>query len=130
MISSVSVPRQAGDHLTDADLRKSEIKLNSIKKPAAFVPAIPVAVVQAVVQARAEKALPLILAIHRQLQMTKRKSTPINAAVWETAGNPTVKRRAAILNKLKGVPAIILVQPERTPVSYYRAARGPLWHSP
>ena len=130
MISPVSVPQEAGDRLTDADLRKSEIKLPPVKKPAAFVPAIPLAILQAVVEAHAEKALPLILAIHRQLEMSKRKSTPINAAVWQAAGNPTEKTRAAILRKLKQLPEIILVEPARTPVSHYRAARGPLWHSP
>jgi hypothetical protein len=56
MICSVSVPPETGDRLTDADLRKSEVKLTSIMKPAAFVPAVPVTVLQAVVQARAEKA--------------------------------------------------------------------------
>jgi hypothetical protein len=129
MIYSVSVPPEAGDRLIDADLHKSEVKLPSLKQPAAFVPAIPLAVLQAVVRAHAEKALPLILAIHRQLQMTRRKSTPINAAVWDAAGNPTGKRRAAILRKLKSVPPVVVVVPARTPVSYYRAARGPLWHS-
>jgi hypothetical protein len=76
MICSVSVPPETGDRLTDADLRKSEVKLTSIMKPAAFVPAVPVTVLQAVVQARAEKALPLILAIHRQLQMSGRSGRP------------------------------------------------------
>ena len=123
----ISVPSGSGEQLTDADLRQSEVKLPSTRQRAAFVPPIPVAVVQAVVDVDAEKALPLILAVHRQLQMTRRAWTPINAAVWKAAGDPTGKERSAILRKLKAMPQIILLEPHRTPTSYYRAARGSLW---
>jgi hypothetical protein len=127
MICSVSVPPETGDRLTDADLRKSEVKLTSIMKPAAFVPAVPVTVLQAVVQARAEKALPLILAIHRQLQMSGREWTPLNAAVWKAAGTANSKQRSAILKKLEVLTEVVRIERHRTPTSYYRAARGALF---
>lgn len=114
--------------ISDADLRQVEIRLPQItRKPEAFVPAIPLAVLQVVVKTHAEKALPLILAIHRQLQMTKREWTPISGAVWEAAGAPTGKTRAAVLRKLRALPDIIRIEPRRTAVSHYRAAKGPLW---
>ena len=103
MISTSKTCEGAGEWLTDADLRRHEVKLAPPPRPAAFVPAFPLAVLQAVAQARAEKALPLILAIHRQLQMSSREWTPINAAVWTAAGRPAEKHRAAILRKLKGL---------------------------
>ena len=116
------------DGLSDLELRQFETPARASRhRTKAFVPALPMAVVVAVVEAGSEKALPVILAIHRQLKMTRREWTPINAAVWKAAGDPSVKKRAAIMRKLKRLPALICIEPHRTPSSHYRAAKGPQW---
>lgn len=96
-------------------------------KPSAYVPNFPLDILQAVVDARVEKALPLILAIHRQLAMTGRESTPLNSAVWKASGDPTAKQKEAILAKLKTVPSIIKISDNRTRVSHYSVSKGDLW---
>jgi hypothetical protein len=116
------------DGLSDFELRQFETPARASRhRTDAFVPALPVAVVVAVVEAGAEKALPVILAIHRQLKMTRREWTPINAAVWKAAGNPSDKRRSAIIRMLKRLPAFLRIELHRTPSSHYRAAKGPQW---
>ena len=116
------------DGLSDFELRLFETPARpSRHRTEAFVPVLPMAVVVAVVEAGAEKALPVILAIHRQLKMTRRERTPINAAVWTAAGDPSAKKRAAIIRKLKRLPDLICIKAHRTPSSHYRAAKGPQW---
>ena len=92
-----------------------------------FIPSLPLCVIQRVVQAKAEKALPLILAIHRQLYMAKRESTPLNAAIWNAAGNPTTREREGIIRKLKSLHDIIIMEEKRTVTSRYRVGRGQIW---
>lgn len=116
------------DGLSDFELRQFETPARSSRhRTEAFVPALPMAVLVAVVEAGSEKALPVILAIHRQLKMTRREWTPINAAVWKAAGDPSAKKRAAIMRKLKRLPAFLRVELHRTPSSHYRAGKGPQW---
>ena len=79
------------------------------------------------VAAGAEKALPVVLAIHRQLRMTRREWTPLNSAIWKAAGAPSPKARAAILRKLHGLSGVIRLDAHRTVTSHYRVARGDLW---
>jgi len=95
-----------------------------------YVPAFPLSVIFSVVDGGLEKALPLILAIHRQLTMTKREWTPLNSAVWRAAGDPTTKEKEAILAKLKAAPGIIQFRVNRTRVSYYSVSKGTLWQVP
>lgn len=116
------------DALSDYELQQLETLASTNRnRTVTFVPPFPVAVVVAVVGARAEKALPAILAIHRQLTMTRREWTPLNAAVWRAAGGPSAKKRAAIICSLKQLPDLIRIEPYRTPTSHYRAAWGPRW---
>jgi len=96
-------------------------------KPSAYVPNFPLDILQAVVGAGIEKALPLILAIHRQLAMTGREWTPLNSAIWKAAGDPTAKQKETILIKLKTAPSIIRISDNRTRVSHYSVAKGDLW---
>ena len=93
----------------------------------AFTPPFPLPILAAVVAAKAEMALPLILAIHRQLVMTKRASTPLNGAIWEAAGDPPTQRKKTILRRLQTLSEVISLTAEQTPMSYYRVAKGPLW---
>ena len=116
------------DELSDFELQNFERPVNAGRhRVERFVPPFPVTVIVAVVDAGAEKALPVILAIHRQLTMARREWTPLNAAVWKAAGNPSAKVREAILRKLKELPDLLRIESHRTPTSHYRVARGPLW---
>ena len=116
------------DHLSDFELRKLE--RTSDGRPdvrAQFIPACPVRIIQAMVNADAVVALPLVLAIHRQLTSARRKETPLNEAAWKIAGSPSARRREAILRKLKRLPELIVFRADRTPTSHYRVSKGRLW---
>jgi hypothetical protein len=116
------------NQLSDAALRQHEIIIpRATRRVGAFVPSFPLPILHAVVAARAEKALPLILAVHRQLRMTRREWTPLNAAIWKAAGSPGEKSRAAILRKLRGLPAVIRLELHRTVTTHFKVARGELW---
>eukprot|EP01037_Dinobryon_pediforme_P013287 gene13287-13397_t len=93
----------------------------------AFIPALPLHVVLTIVEAKAEKALPLVLAIHRQLHMAKRETTPLNAAIWKAAGSPSTRERESIIRKLKALPGLVYVEKDRTTTSHYRVGRGSDW---
>ncbi len=95
----------------------------------AFIPPLALHIVISIVEAKAEKALPLVLAIHRQLHMTKRETTPLNAAVWKAAGSPSSRERESIMRKLKDLPGIIRLEKDRTTTSHYRVGRGSEWIS-
>lgn len=99
-------------------------------QPDHFVPPFPLRVMQEIVAAKAEKALPLILAIHRQISMTGRETAPLNAAIWNAAGNPSAREREGIIKKLKSLPQIVAMNEERTPMSRYRVGKGPIWVKP
>ncbi len=92
-----------------------------------FIPAVPLRAVLACVEGGCELALPLILAIHRHLTMTGREWTPLNKAIWDTAGNPTEKKRAKILAALKERPELIQIRRKKTATSHYEVACGRLW---
>ena len=116
------------DHLSDFELRKLE--RTSDGRPdvcAQFIPACPVRIIQAMVEADAAVALPLVLAIHRQLTSARREETPLNEAVWKIAGSPSARKREAILRKLKRLPELIVFRADRTPTSHYRVSKGRLW---
>jgi hypothetical protein len=113
------------DTLTDEELRRFEKPVTSSKTH--YIPGFPVKVLHAIIRADAVAALPLILAIHRQLLMTKREETPLNEAIWKCAGSPSSKRREAILRKLKAVAHVIRLNATRTRTSHYSVSRGELW---
>ena len=96
-------------------------------KPDAYIPGFPLKVLLATVDADAVKALPLVLAIHRQLTMTRRQLTPLNGAIWKAAGNPSHKERETILAKIKMMPDVIRIECHRTATAHYRVGRGGLW---
>jgi hypothetical protein len=118
-------PGRCLDTLTDGELRRLE--KSATPATAAYIPAFPQSVMQAVVDADAVTALPLILAIHRQLVMTKREETPLNEAIWKRAGSPSSKRRESILRKLRTVPHVIRLKATRTRTSHYSVSRGEFW---
>ena len=130
MVSNAQPPARNLDHLSDVELRQHEIPVTKAsRRGKAFVPPFPLGILLAMVTAGAEKALPTVLAIHRQLHMTSRESTPLNSAIWKAAGSPGAKARAAILRKLRGLPGVIRFERHRTVASHYRVARGDLWQN-
>ena len=123
------VARLSLDHLSDFELRKLE-RPSSDPRPAArahFIPPCPVRIIQAMVDADAVVALPLVLAIHRQLTSARREETPLNEAVWKISGPSSARKREAILRKLKRLPDLIVFRANRTPTSHYRVSKGRLW---
>ena len=118
-------PGRSPDTLTDEELRRLEKSVTPTK--AAYIPGFPQSVIQALVDADAVAALPLVLAIHRQLAMTKRKETPLNDAIWRCAGSPSPKRREAILRKLKAIPRVIHITAARTATAHYCVGKGKAW---
>jgi hypothetical protein len=118
----------ANDTMSDAELRRLE-SIVPRENNHHFIPKFPLAILQAVVDADAVIALPLMLAIHRQLVMTKKDDTPLNEAIWRSAGSPSHKRRAAILRKIKSLPGVIQITSARTVTYHYRVSRGGLWQT-
>ena len=66
-------PKRPLDTLTDEEL--SRLEKATILVKGAYIPATPQNLIQAVVDAEAMAALPLVLPIHRKVQMNKRKET-------------------------------------------------------
>ena len=97
------------------------------KSPVPFIPPTPLSVVQACAVDGSEVVLPLVLAVHRQLKMTGREWTPLNKAVWTSAGNPAEKKRERILRVLKSRPDLLQVRQRKTATSHYEVAYGALW---
>jgi hypothetical protein len=114
------------DAMSDDELRRLET-VGTRDSNQHYIPKFPQAILLAIVHADATAALPLVLAIHRQLTMTKRDETPLNDAIWRSAGSPSHKRRATILQKLKSVPSVIQIVNARSVSSHYRVSRGDLW---
>jgi hypothetical protein len=92
-----------------------------------FVPRLPVSVIERVEQSGAMTAMGLVLAIHRQMAMRRRQSTPLNAAIWKAAGSPSKKRREVILRNLAKIPDVFVLQRSRSLQGFYRVERGELW---
>ena len=97
------------------------------KRPNPFIPTVPLAVVKACAVEGCELVLPLVLAIHRQLKMTGRDWTPLNKAVWVSAGDPPERKRERILRLLKAQPELIQMRPRKTATSHYDVAYGAAW---
>jgi len=102
-------------------------RISTRRQRKGFYPPFPIRIGVAIRAAKAEKALLLILAIHRQIVMKRCRETVLNGAIWDAAGNPTKAEKAAILRNLKAVPHIIRLVAKQSPTSYYRVAKGPLW---
>ncbi len=97
------------------------------KSTSPYVPPVPLAVIKACAVKGCEAVLPLVLAAHRQLTMTHREWTPLNKAVWTSAGNPSERKRERILKELKAKPEILLVRRRQTATSHYDLSYGALW---
>jgi hypothetical protein len=113
---------------SDSGLEATATKLATRRQKEGYIPVLPVKILRAVVEAKALKALPLILAAHRQLHMAKRGSVPLTGAIWDASGYVTRKDKTAALQKLKKLPKVIrLIPKNQTLFSFYDVAYGPLW---
>lgn len=93
-----------------------------------FCPVFPLMILRVVVEEKAIKALPLIMAVHRQLHMVKKKSVPLTGVVWNASGYVSRKDKTAALQKLRKLSKVIRLIPKRqTMHSYYDVAYGSLW---
>lgn len=92
-----------------------------------FISAVPLQIIKITAAAGCEIALPLILAIHRQLKMTGREWTPLNKVIWVAAGDPPERKRSKILAVLKQRPDLIQIRPKKTATSHYEVAYGASW---
>jgi hypothetical protein len=99
------------------------------RNPVHFIPTVPLAVIKACAVEGCEVVLPLVLAIHRQLKMTGRDWTPLNRAVWVSAGDPPEKKRERILRLLKAQPELVQIRSRKTATSHYDVAYGAAWHA-
>jgi hypothetical protein len=79
------------------------------------------------VKRRAEITLPLLLAIQRRLDMSRKAHTPLSSKVWEDAGSPPKNRRAAILMRLRQMPHLVAIHEDRHFTFRYRVEKGPAW---
>ncbi len=118
--------------LTIADFPNSQQEARQparLKKKSqnSYVPTVPLHVIKACALGDCEVVLPLVLATHRQLKMTGREWTPLNRAVWVSAGDPPERKREKILRVLKARPELILIRQRKTATSHYEVAYGAAW---
>jgi hypothetical protein len=99
----------------------------TLRRLKGYIPGFPLRILCAVVEAKAEKARPLVLAIHRQMVMTRESSIPLSGAIWDAAGSPGKRERVSVLRNLRKLRKIIRLTAKQTMFSYYRASYGPLW---
>lgn len=96
-----------------------------------FIPVFPVHVLQAIIKAEAEAALPIILAAHRWMYVLQRKATPLSSRIWDAAGYDdqakTRNRRKTIITSLRKIPQVMKLTPRRSWIAHYWIAYGPLW---
>ena len=131
---SVGTP-ESGNPFEPENLRLAETPVPSIKatrRPSkrqreGYVSAFPVRILPVIMKAKASRALGLVLAIHRQLHMTKRASTPLNGAIWDVIGRPSKPERNSLLKLLATIPEVICLSTDPAFGSHYRVSKGPLW---
>ena len=105
----------------------SEKRIPSSRRREGYVPRFPARLLAVILEKKAEKAFPLVLAIHRQLHMSGKGSTPIGGAIWDLLGRPSRKQKTAMLKKLRTLRGIVRLTAKQTTFSFYRASKGPLW---
>jgi hypothetical protein len=85
------------------------------------------------VQRRATMAMPLLLAIQRRFDLTKKRRKDeriaLTPAVWKDAGNPPHTMRKTMLGHLRRMPDLALLVEERNLAFRYRVEKGPAWRA-
>jgi hypothetical protein len=74
-------------------------------------------------------ALPLLLAIHNQMNLKKATSISITEKVWGVAAGSSERKRKTMLRALKRVPDLVRLEERHRLKSRYRAHQGPLWNA-
>jgi hypothetical protein len=104
-----------------------EVRVPSRRQTEGYVPKFPARLLPVIRRAKATKVLDVVLAVHRQLHMTKRTSTPLNGAIWDVVGSTSKRERTAIVRSLGTIPQVICLNVDPAYGSYYRVSRGSLW---
>jgi hypothetical protein len=94
-----------------------------------FYPNVPIPIVKAVVDARAEVALPLVMAAHRRLTMRRLNMIPLTSSVWQAAGyaDCSKRRRQTAIANLRKIPQVLELKEQRSLSARYHLSYGPLW---
>jgi hypothetical protein len=96
-------------------------------RPLRYVPRFPLAVLRHVRAANADRALPLVLAMHRRFHMGSKRATPLTGDLWGNIGNPSENERHTILQNLRKMPELVEIKKSRRLLYAYELAKGPLW---
>jgi hypothetical protein len=81
-------------------------------------------------RARAEKALPLLIAVAYQMRMDRKPRTPITSKTWAHAGDPRSKaQRRAMIDVLRRIPSIVRLEFSQRTGSKYTAIKGLWWET-
>jgi hypothetical protein len=117
--------RDAGPTTNGRAQPESKVRRSPQELPFAQVPLHWLPIVQHV---RAERALPLLIAIAYQMRMDRKPRTGITSKTWARAGDArTESQRRAVIAMLRRVPSIVrLVYSQRTG-SKYTAIKGRSW---
>jgi hypothetical protein len=79
------------------------------------------------IERRAVAALPLLLAVHRRLEMKHKARIAITSDVWKDAGDPSRTTRETMLAHLRRLPELVSIHEVRRVASRYRVEKGPAW---
>jgi hypothetical protein len=80
-----------------------------------------------VVERRAMTAFPLLLAIHRRMEMAKESSLALGPVIWKEAGDPSPQTRRTMLAHLRRLSELVALR-RRPGIGFgYIVDRGPLW---
>jgi len=76
---------------------------------------------------RAEKAVLLLLAIQRRMDVKHKTKVALTSDVWKDAGDPSRTARETILAHLRRMPELVTLHEVRRVASRYRVEKGPMW---
>jgi hypothetical protein len=94
-----------------------------------FVGRVPLVWLLILDEAEAMPALPLLLAIHNQMNVRRKKVVLLTARVWRVAVGRTEGKRKVMLAAIKRVPDLVSLEYRNRRGTKYRASQGPLWNA-
>jgi hypothetical protein len=79
-------------------------------------------------RARADRALPLLVAIAYQMRMSRKPRVAVTSQTWRLAGDPrTEAQRRAMINVLRRIPSIVRLEFSQHTGPKYAAIKGRWW---
>jgi hypothetical protein len=73
---------------------------------------------------------PLLLALHRHLDMAEKRGeteVALTSEVWKDAGTPPKRTRATMLGHLRRMPELVILHNSQTLTFRYYIGKGPAW---